>query len=49
VFNFTDPVLISVSPSVPLEKLENTRKATTTVWRFAHNAMAEVVFQRARP
>jgi hypothetical protein len=49
MFNFTDPALIPVSPSVPLEKLENTWKATTTVRRFAHNAMAEVVFQRAHP
>jgi hypothetical protein len=29
---------------VPLEKLENTRKATTTVRQFMHNATAEVVF-----
>ena len=43
-FNFTDPALIPVVPGGALEELQATRKATT-MRRFAHNAVVEVVFQ----
>ncbi|KAM0832825.1 hypothetical protein ACQ4PT_064648 [Festuca glaucescens] len=43
-FNFTDPALIPVVPGGKLEELEATRKETT-MRRFAHNAVVEVVFQ----